>query len=58
MVMAAAVADFRPAHFADAKIKKTHDPGDPDAAPTIELVRNPDILAGLVAGARRGRPAR
>ena len=48
VVMAAAVADFRPAHYADAKIKKTHDAGDPDAAPTIELVRNPDILAGLV----------
>lgn len=48
VVMAAAVADFRPAHYADAKIKKTHDADDPDAAPTIELVRNPDILAGLV----------
>ncbi|HET8766423.1 MAG TPA: bifunctional phosphopantothenoylcysteine decarboxylase/phosphopantothenate synthase, partial [Pedococcus sp.] len=48
VVMAAAVADFRPARYADAKIKKTHDPADPDAAPTIELVRNPDILAGLV----------
>lgn len=48
VVMAAAVADFRPAHYAGAKIKKTHDPDDPDAAPTIELVRNPDVLAGLV----------
>ena len=48
VVMAAAVADFRPARYADAKIKKTHDPADPDAAPTIELVRNPDILARLV----------
>ena len=48
VVMAAAVADFRPAHYTDAKIKKTHDPDDPDAAPTIALVRNPDILAGLV----------
>jgi phosphopantothenoylcysteine decarboxylase/phosphopantothenate--cysteine ligase len=46
--MAAAVADFRPAQYAAAKIKKTHDPGQPDAAPTIELVRNPDVLAGLV----------
>lgn len=50
VVMAAAVADFRPAHYTDAKIKKTHDPAEPDAAPTIELVRNPDILAGLVEG--------
>jgi len=51
VVMAAAVADFRPAHYADAKIKKTFGvPGSPEAddAPTIELVRNPDILAGLV----------
>jgi phosphopantothenoylcysteine decarboxylase/phosphopantothenate--cysteine ligase len=48
VVMAAAVADFRPAQYADAKIKKTHDPRDPEAAPTIELVRNPDILSGLV----------
>jgi phosphopantothenoylcysteine decarboxylase/phosphopantothenate--cysteine ligase len=48
VVMAAAVADFRPAHYAPAKIKKTHDPADPEAAPTIELVRNPDILAELV----------
>jgi phosphopantothenoylcysteine decarboxylase/phosphopantothenate--cysteine ligase len=48
VVMAAAVADFRPASYADAKIKKTHDPAEPEAAPTIELVRNPDILAGLV----------
>ena len=55
VVMAAAVADFRPAHYVDAKIKKTHEPLDPDAAPTIELVRNPDILAGLVA--RRGDDA-
>jgi phosphopantothenoylcysteine decarboxylase/phosphopantothenate--cysteine ligase len=49
VVMAAAVADFRPADYAPSKIKKSHDPGEPDAAPTIELVRNPDILAELVA---------
>lgn len=49
VIMAAAVADFRPAAYAGSKIKKTHDPADPDAAPSIELVRNPDILAGLVA---------
>ena len=49
VVMVAAVADFRPADYAESKIKKTHDPADPDAAPTITLVRNPDILAGLVA---------
>ncbi len=53
VVMAAAVADFRPAAYAPAKIKKTHDggpDGSPDAsAPGIALVRNPDILAELVA---------
>jgi phosphopantothenoylcysteine decarboxylase / phosphopantothenate---cysteine ligase len=45
VVKAAAVADFRPASTATSKLKK-------DAGiPTIELVRNPDILAEL--GARR-----
>jgi phosphopantothenoylcysteine decarboxylase/phosphopantothenate--cysteine ligase len=54
VVMAAAVADFRPARYADVKIKKSHDtrpdtvPGGDLSAPTIELVRNPDVLAGLV----------
>ena len=51
VVMAAAVADFRPAHYSDAKIKKNYAPdgSDPDhSAPLIELVRNPDVLAGLV----------
>lgn len=55
VVMTAAVADFRPATFAEAKIKKSEDSDD---APVIELVRNPDILRGLVqrrqeSGARR-----
>ncbi|WP_284305866.1 bifunctional phosphopantothenoylcysteine decarboxylase/phosphopantothenate synthase [Mobilicoccus caccae] len=51
VVMAAAVADFRPATYAEAKIKKTQAaPGEaePEDAPVVELVRNPDILAGLV----------
>ncbi|MDE9366046.1 bifunctional phosphopantothenoylcysteine decarboxylase/phosphopantothenate--cysteine ligase CoaBC [Luteipulveratus sp. YIM 133132] len=56
VVMAAAVADFRPAEAAGTKIKKTHDPADPDAAPTVRLVRNPDILAELVR--QRGDCAR
>jgi phosphopantothenoylcysteine decarboxylase / phosphopantothenate---cysteine ligase len=44
VVMAAAVADFRPVTAATSKIKKT------DAEPTpIPLVRNPDILAELSA---------
>ncbi|MET9347440.1 bifunctional phosphopantothenoylcysteine decarboxylase/phosphopantothenate--cysteine ligase CoaBC [Streptomyces termitum] len=45
VVMAAAVADFRPAAYATGKIKKADDGG----APTVELVRNPDVLAELAA---------
>jgi phosphopantothenoylcysteine decarboxylase/phosphopantothenate--cysteine ligase len=44
VIMAAAVADFRPAQAADAKIKKRDDAADP----VITLVRNPDILRELV----------
>ncbi|ADB75732.1 bifunctional phosphopantothenoylcysteine decarboxylase/phosphopantothenate--cysteine ligase CoaBC [Geodermatophilus obscurus] len=44
VVMAAAVADFRPASVAAAKLKKGS-AGEPDAVP---LVRNPDVLAELV----------
>jgi phosphopantothenoylcysteine decarboxylase / phosphopantothenate---cysteine ligase len=51
VVMAAAVADFRPASYAETKIKKTDDPTQPPA-PVVELVRNPDVLAELVG--RRG----
>lgn len=40
-IMAAAVADYRPAEFSDIKIKKKEDKF------TIELVKNPDILAYL-----------
>ncbi|MFF9897157.1 bifunctional phosphopantothenoylcysteine decarboxylase/phosphopantothenate--cysteine ligase CoaBC [Streptomyces longispororuber] len=50
VVMAAAVADFRPAAYAAGKIKKK-DGEDP--AP-VALVRNPDILAELAAD--RPRP--
>ena len=50
--MAAAVADFRPAEYAEHKIKKSHaggaDDGRDPSAPVVALVRNPDILAGLV----------
>lgn len=52
VVMAAAPADFRPAEFVDAKIKKTPD----GVAPQIHLVENPDILAGLVAARTSKRP--
>lgn len=54
VVMAAAVADFRPKEYVDSKIKKN--PAD-DSAPVIELVRNPDILKGLVED-RRARAQR
>jgi phosphopantothenoylcysteine decarboxylase/phosphopantothenate--cysteine ligase len=47
VVMAAAVADFRPAAVAAQKIKKT----DAGEVPDIVLMRNPDILAGLRAQA-------
>jgi phosphopantothenoylcysteine decarboxylase / phosphopantothenate---cysteine ligase len=47
VVMAAAVADFRPATRHDAKIKK--DATADDVPAPIELVRNPDILAELSA---------
>ncbi len=49
VVMAAAVADFRPAATAAHKIKKSADSGE---APIVTLVRNPDILAELVAARR------
>ncbi|MBM7278811.1 bifunctional phosphopantothenoylcysteine decarboxylase/phosphopantothenate--cysteine ligase CoaBC [Gordonia rubripertincta] len=50
VIMAAAVADFRPIAVADAKIKK----GDQGPAP-IELTTNPDILRGLVEARDDGR---
>jgi phosphopantothenoylcysteine decarboxylase/phosphopantothenate--cysteine ligase len=53
LVMAAAVADFRPVHMATSKIKKSSDP-DEDA-PTIDLTRTDDILAGAVRGRADGQ---
>ena len=50
VVMAAAVADFRPSERAEYKIKKTEH--DPDPVP---LTRNPDILVELVAARRPGQ---
>jgi phosphopantothenoylcysteine decarboxylase/phosphopantothenate--cysteine ligase len=51
VVMAAAVADYRPETVADAKIKKEQQ-GDELA---LRLVRNPDILAELAAEHVAGR---
>lgn len=50
LVMAAAVADFRPAELVATKIKKNDDGTDP----VITLVRNPDVLRDAVL-AREGR---
>ncbi|WAC55318.1 bifunctional phosphopantothenoylcysteine decarboxylase/phosphopantothenate--cysteine ligase CoaBC [Gordonia sp. SL306] len=50
VIMAAAVADFRPVSVSEAKIKK----GESGPAP-IELTTNPDILRGLVESREAGR---
>jgi phosphopantothenoylcysteine decarboxylase/phosphopantothenate--cysteine ligase len=50
VVMAAAVADFRPVDRADHKIKKSDRDPDP-----VALTRNPDVLAELVAARAAGR---
>ncbi|MBR7830557.1 bifunctional phosphopantothenoylcysteine decarboxylase/phosphopantothenate--cysteine ligase CoaBC [Actinospica sp. MGRD01-02] len=50
VVMSAAVADFRPADYADAKIKKADD----SSAPELRLVQNPHILREI--GHERLRP--
>jgi len=50
LVMAAAVADFRPAQVAAAKIKK-----GVEAPPTIQLVGNDDVLAGAVRARAEGQ---
>jgi phosphopantothenoylcysteine decarboxylase/phosphopantothenate--cysteine ligase len=51
LVMAAAVADWRPDMIANSKIKKSTD----RVVPLIKLVENPDILATLSAHAQRPR---
>lgn len=50
VIMAAAVADYRPVETAAHKIKKS------DGPMTIELERNPDILAELGASRKGARP--
>lgn len=52
VVMAAAVADYRPTEVSDGKITKDSSPG---GTLTLELVENPDILSGLVATRRDGQ---
>ncbi|MFF2633444.1 bifunctional phosphopantothenoylcysteine decarboxylase/phosphopantothenate--cysteine ligase CoaBC [Microbacterium sp. NPDC058021] len=51
VVMAAAVADYRPARVSDAKLTKEGG----DATLTLELVENPDIVAGLAADRAAGQ---
>ncbi len=51
VVMAAAVADYRPSHAADAKLTKEAN-GD---MLRLDLVANPDIVAGLAASRRPGQ---
>ncbi|HEV2562851.1 MAG TPA: bifunctional phosphopantothenoylcysteine decarboxylase/phosphopantothenate--cysteine ligase CoaBC [Rhizomicrobium sp.] len=48
-VFTAAVADWRPELAANNKIKKT----DGGAAPNVNLIANPDILASIARGAKR-----
>ncbi|WP_051722359.1 bifunctional phosphopantothenoylcysteine decarboxylase/phosphopantothenate--cysteine ligase CoaBC [Streptomyces albus] len=50
VVMAAAVADFRPGRYAEGKIKKK----DGEEPEPVTLVRNPDVLAEISAD--RARP--
>jgi phosphopantothenoylcysteine decarboxylase / phosphopantothenate---cysteine ligase len=52
LVMAAAVADFRPAHFATSKIKKGP---ESEGEPLIELTRTDDVLAGAVRARTDGQ---
>ena len=54
LIMSAAVADFRPAEFAEFKIKKS---ADSEEAPVIQLVRNPDILREVVVRRQQAREA-
>ena len=56
LVMAAAVADWRPDIAANSKIKKsTAKYATERVVPLIKLVENPDILATLAQGAQRPR---
>ena len=49
VVMVAAVADYRVASVSPAKLRKE------DGVPRLDLVENPDVLAGLVAARRPGQ---
>jgi phosphopantothenoylcysteine decarboxylase / phosphopantothenate---cysteine ligase len=51
VVMAAAVADYRPAQVAAHKMKKSSD----GSSPELQLVRNPDVLVELVKSRTDGQ---
>jgi phosphopantothenoylcysteine decarboxylase / phosphopantothenate---cysteine ligase len=51
VVMAAAVADFRPGTVAASKLKK----GSAGEPTSVDLLRNPDVLLELVAARRTGQ---
>ncbi|WP_284851672.1 bifunctional phosphopantothenoylcysteine decarboxylase/phosphopantothenate--cysteine ligase CoaBC [Corynebacterium rhinophilum] len=51
VIMAAAVADYRPASVAESKMKKGK---ADDALAALEMVENPDILKSLVAAREEG----
>ncbi|MDN6603296.1 phosphopantothenate--cysteine ligase family flavoprotein [Brevibacterium sp.] len=50
IIMAAAVADYRPADPTDSKMKKSGDEGM-----TLNLTQNPDVLVGLVEARRQAQ---
>ncbi|WAB83372.1 bifunctional phosphopantothenoylcysteine decarboxylase/phosphopantothenate--cysteine ligase CoaBC [Microcella daejeonensis] len=52
VIMAAAVADFRPREVAAGKLKKSE---DDERGLTLELERTPDVLAALAAGRAPGQ---
>ncbi len=57
IIMAAAVADYRPKTVAKEKIKKSHcerERSNPESI-TLELVQNPDILKSLCENKREGQ---
>lgn len=55
IIMAAAVADYRPREISSSKLKKQP---KGDVTRTVELVRNPDILATLGADRRASKSTR
>ena len=55
-VATAAVADWRPVQVADQKLKKDRSAGASNAAPTLTLTENPDILAAVARLPEAQRP--